>query len=112
MKASKPSGEAEKELPIEHHPVDEQHHDRHRRPEGEQHQGRGGPTSRRNTRIAGTRDSCSRAAERNPASSATAVTKPIPTGTRLAAGRALLVKQAAQRVHQPRLGQDIRSRSR
>ncbi len=47
----------------------------------------GGPTSLRSTRIAGTRDNCSRGGRANPASTAIAVRMARTIGARLGGGR-------------------------
>ena len=49
--------------------------------------GAGGPTSRRSTRSAGVRESCSSGGKAKPPSTATAVRKPIPSGASPGAGR-------------------------
>ena len=65
--------------------------------------GGGGPTSRRSTRSAGTRDSCSSGGSANPASTAIAVTKPMASGARLAGGSSVTAQQAADGAQQPLL---------
>ena len=69
--------------------------------------GGGGPTSRRSTRSAGTRASCSSGGSAKPASTATAVTNPIASGARLtwrqlgSASRLLMVRSSHSCARNP-----------
>ena len=73
--------------------------------------GGGGPMSRRSTRMAGTRDSCSSGGSANPASTATAVMNPTPSGFR-SARRQLRVEQTRDRAQQPLLREEADAPSR
>ena len=67
--------------------------------------GGGGPTSRLNTRMAGTRESCNSGGSANPASTATAVMKPMARGFRSAGGSSR-IEQAANGAQQPFLREE------
>ena len=64
--------------------------------------GGGGPTSRRSTRIVGTRDSCSSGGSANPASTATAVMKPMTERLEIRRGQ-IRIEQTRGSCAQPLL---------
>ena len=72
--------------------------------------GCGGPTSRRRTRSAGVRDSCSSGGSANPPSTAIAVRKPMPSGAKPGGGRSP-AQQPRERLHQPGLRAEAEQRA-